>query len=89
MCLAVPAKIIAREGTEEAWVTLGATTLRINLSITPEARIGDWVLVHAGFAIQQLDLAAVREIWEALGELDHAIAEVEMGPSAARRECVP
>ncbi len=44
--------------------------------MTPDAQAGDWVLVHAGFAIEQLDQQAVRDIWDALGELDAARADL-------------
>lgn len=69
MCLATPAKIQEREG-DDAWVTLGDASIRVNLCLTPEAGVGDWVLVHAGFAIQQLEEADAREIWSVLDSLD-------------------
>ncbi len=50
MCLAVPCKIIGIEG-EEALVAMSGVTLRISIMLTPEARPGDYVLVHAGFSI--------------------------------------
>jgi hydrogenase assembly chaperone HypC/HupF len=61
MCLATPARIEQRTG-DDAWVSLGATRVRVNLAMTPEAGVGDWVLVHAGFAIEQLDETSVRLI---------------------------
>lgn len=71
MCLAVPARIDERTG-DEAWVTLGDAKVLVNLCITPEAVVGDWVLVHAGFAIQQLDEEAAREVWSVLHDLEQA-----------------
>ena len=68
MCLAVPARVAAKNG-DDAWVSLGDTRVRVNLSLTPEAGIGDWVLVHAGFAIQQLDEQTAMETWSMLREL--------------------
>ncbi len=62
MCLAVPAKIDEKTG-DEAWATLGDTRVRVNLCMTPEAGPGDWVLVHAGFAIQQVDEQTAFETW--------------------------
>ena len=65
MCLAVPAKIIQREG-DEAVVDLQGNTLRISTTLTPEVTLGDWVLIHAGFSITRLDEAEARETWDYL-----------------------
>lgn len=65
MCLAVPAKVIERAG-DEAVVDLQGSSLRISTVLTPEVACGDWVLVHAGFAITQLDEADARETWDYL-----------------------
>jgi hydrogenase expression/formation protein HypC len=54
MCLAIPMKIIQKEG-ERAMVEAGGLQYEVNLSLLPEAGPGDFVLVHAGFAIQRLD----------------------------------
>jgi hydrogenase expression/formation protein HypC len=71
MCLAVPVLIKSIEG-KEAEVEIGGITRRISLWLTPEARVGDYVLVHTGYAINVLDqeqaeetLALLREIAEA------------------------
>ena len=54
MCLAIPAKIISLQG-EKAQVVFGQGVLRdVNVSLV-EAKIGDYVLVHAGYAIQVLE----------------------------------
>jgi len=68
MCLALPAKIDIREG-EQAWVTLGDARMRVNLVMTPDADIGDWVLVHAGFAIQQVTEDDALETWQVIDTL--------------------
>jgi hydrogenase expression/formation protein HypC len=65
MCLAVPGQIIdARE--MEATVDLQGNRLTVSTVLVPEAGVGDWVLVHAGFAITQLDEAEARETWDYL-----------------------
>ena len=51
MCLALPAKI-DEKNEDDGWVVLGDTRMKVNLVMTPEAEVGDWGLVHAGFAIQ-------------------------------------
>ena len=53
MCLGVPAKILHIQG-QEALVDLGGVKQSIRLDLLPEARLGDYVLLHAGFAISLL-----------------------------------
>jgi hydrogenase expression/formation protein HypC len=60
MCLAVPAKVIECRG-DEAVVDLQGSTLTISRVLTPEVAAGDWVLIHAGFAITQLDEKEAKE----------------------------
>ncbi|MHC4427217.1 MAG: HypC/HybG/HupF family hydrogenase formation chaperone [Planctomycetota bacterium] len=71
MCLALPAKIIERNGLE-SWVVLGDARMRVNLVMTPEAQVGEWVLVHAGFAIQQVPESEALETWQIIESLEHA-----------------
>jgi hydrogenase expression/formation protein HypC len=68
MCLALPAKIVEKDG-EDAWVILGDARMRVNLVMTPEAEVDDWVLVHAGFAIQQLSEEDALETWQLIDAL--------------------
>jgi hydrogenase expression/formation protein HypC len=68
MCLALPAKILEKNG-DEAWVLLGDARLKINLIMTPEAAVGDWVLVHAGFAIQPITEQDAMETWQLFDEM--------------------
>jgi hydrogenase expression/formation protein HypC len=68
MCLALPAKIVDKDG-EDAWVILGDARMKVNLVMTPEAEVGDWVLVHAGFAIQQLSEEDALETWQLIDAL--------------------
>lgn len=68
MCLAVPAEIIEKSG-EDAKVDFGGGTLKnINVSLV-EAKVGDYVIVHAGFAIQVLDLKTAQETLKMLNEI--------------------
>jgi hydrogenase expression/formation protein HypC len=50
-------------------VDLHGNRIRISLALVPEAKVGDWVLLHAGFAIQKLEFDDARETFEALREL--------------------
>lgn len=54
MCLAIPALIKAIDG-RDADVEIGGIIRRINLRLTPEAKVGDYVLLHTGFAISIID----------------------------------
>ena len=65
MCLAVPAQVVECNG-DEAVIDLQGSTLKVSKLLTPDVKRGDWVLVHAGFAITQLDEAEARETWDYL-----------------------
>lgn len=76
MCLAVPAKVIERRG-DEAVVDLHDNRITISTLLTPEATEGQWVLVHAGFAIQTLDAAEAEQTFAVLEDLQEATADPE------------
>jgi hydrogenase expression/formation protein HypC len=84
MCLAVPGKITEITKTDEgsgplAVVDMQGNRVEASLVLTPEAAVGDWVLLHAGFAIQVLDEQDARETWEylqaVLGPEEQSVAE--------------
>ena len=54
MCLAIPAQIETKDGPRGV-VVLDGNRANVILSLVPEAQVGDWVLVHAGYAITTLD----------------------------------
>lgn len=71
MCVAVPGKIVAVDESGRAGGRIGTVDFQGNraetsLILTPDAREGDWVLVHAGFAIQVLDEDDALETWKYL-----------------------
>ena len=75
MCLAVPGKILDIEEAADdpitgrvATVDFRGSQVSASLAMTPEAGVGDYVLVHAGFAIAQLDEDEARETWESIKE---------------------
>jgi hydrogenase expression/formation protein HypC len=55
MCLAIPALVVRRTEAEEAIIDAGGVEKRVSLALVPEAEVGDYVVVHAGFAISRLD----------------------------------
>ena len=68
MCLAVPVRIISIEGTN-AEVEIGGLKRRISICLTPEAKIGDYVLLHTGYAINIIDEAEAQRTLELLQEM--------------------
>ena len=68
MCLAVPARIIDRQDLM-ATVELSGVTREVSLMLLPEAQVGEFVLIHAGFAIQTVDEEEARQTMELLKEL--------------------
>jgi hydrogenase expression/formation protein HypC len=70
MCLAVPMKIVKLTGTD-AVVELGGVQRPVNLTLISDSEIktGDYVIVHAGFAIQKLDNADAEERLKLLQEM--------------------
>ena len=80
MCLAIPGKIVSIEGTDPVLrcgkVNFGGILKQINLAYVPEAKIGDYVLVHVGFAISTVDEAEARETVEYLRQMGE-LADME------------
>lgn len=68
MCLAVPVRVIERRG-ELALVEIEGVGREVSLLFVPEAREGDYVLLHAGFAIQRLDEEAAAATLRAIDRL--------------------
>jgi len=60
MCLAVPGKVISREGNV-AMIDLGGVQRRVSVMLVPDVEVGQYVLVHAGFAIQTLEAGEAAE----------------------------
>ena len=74
MCLAVPGQVLAIAGddplTRSARVAFGGIVKQIALAFAPEARVGDYVLVHAGVAIAVLDPAEAERTLACLATLE-------------------
>jgi hydrogenase expression/formation protein HypC len=68
MCLAVPARIVSID-RDEAVLDYGGVTRKANLSMLSEANIGDYVLVHVGYAISKMDEAEALETLELWDEM--------------------
>ncbi len=74
MCLGIPGKIInlLDEGplTRKGKVSFGGILKEINLAYTPEASIGDYVIVHAGFAISKIDEQEANRVFHYLEQME-------------------
>jgi hydrogenase expression/formation protein HypC len=81
MCLGVPGRVIElmrddTTGLAEGKVDFGGVIKRVNLSFVPEAELGDYVIVHVGFAISKMDEEDAQQTLEYLREL----GEIEEPP---------
>jgi len=68
MCLAIPALIKSIEG-KEAEAEIGGITRRISLWLTPEVKVGDYVLLHTGYAISIIDKEEAEETLRLIAEV--------------------
>ncbi len=68
MCLAVPVKVISIEG-DEAETEIGGVRRRASIALTPEVRVGDYVLLHTGYAIGVVDEVEAEETLKLLQEI--------------------
>ena len=84
MCLAIPGKILSIAGDDvllrTGRVSFGGIVKEVNLAYTPEAGVGDYVIVHVGFAISTLDEAEAHRVFDYLREMDE-LAELQSGSS--------
>jgi hydrogenase expression/formation protein HypC len=89
MCLGVPGKVLEireEQGTRMATVDFGGVTKSVCLAYMPDVEVGDYTIVHAGFAITKLDEAAALETLQMfadlglLDELTEADSDAEVAP---------
>ncbi|NOX38747.1 MAG: HypC/HybG/HupF family hydrogenase formation chaperone [Calditrichaeota bacterium] len=82
MCLAVPGKIESIQGDDPVFrtgkVNFGGIVKEVNLAYVPEAKVGDYVMVHVGFAISVVDEQEARQVFEYLKQIS-ALDELEEG----------
>lgn len=80
MCLGIPGKIIeiiTQEGTRMGKVDFNGVELEVCLEAVPEANLGDYVIVHAGFAISALSEAEAQETLDLLEQIESLQEESE------------
>jgi hydrogenase expression/formation protein HypC len=69
MCLGIPAKVIELDESSQGKVDYLGTKVKTNFSLLEDIKVGDWVIVHAGFAISKLDEEDARETFSLLREM--------------------
>jgi hydrogenase expression/formation protein HypC len=80
MCLALPARVIEKRADDQALVDLGGVRKEISLGLVPEAQVGDYVIVHVGFAIGMIDPEEARITLALMSELQAAELQLEAAP---------
>ena len=77
MCLAIPGKILSVTNEDELMragkVSFGGIVKEVNLAYVPEATVGDYVVVHVGFAISKLDEAEAQQVFHYLEQMDELV----------------
>ena len=74
MCLGIPGKVVEVRQQDDlpmGKVEFGGILKEVCLAYTPEAQVGDYVLVHVGFAISRMDEAEAQEMFDFLEEIDN------------------
>jgi len=84
MCLAVPGLILTIADSPDpleraARVSFGGIVKEVSLAYTPEALVGDYVIVHVGFALNTVDPREAHRVFEYLRQMDE-LAELETSP---------
>ena len=82
MCLAIPAKVIQRLENDHALVEVGGVRNQISLMLVDNVAVGDYVIVHVGFAIARLD---AEEAEKTLALFDEIARHIEENPHEVHR----
>lgn len=69
MCLAIPARIVELEG-DKAVVDAMGNRWKAKTTLLPGAKLGDLILIHAGFAISFVDEEEAKKTWQLIAEID-------------------
>lgn len=95
MCLGVPGQVLSIDedvlGMRMGKVSFAGITKRVCMAYTPEAEVGDFVVVHVGFSISRIDEAEASKVFEFLAEMDE-LGELDIpqpAEAAAPVEVVP
>jgi len=82
MCLAIPGKVESISGNEQlsrvGKVNFGGILKEVSLAYVPEVKVGDYVIVHVGFALSRLDEAEANKVFDYLKEME-GLSELKEG----------
>ena len=70
MCLALPARVVALLGADQAQIDLGGVKKSVSIALVPDAREGDYVIVHVGHAIGLVDADEAERTLALFAEMD-------------------
>ena len=80
MCLAIPGKVASISGEDPVWrtgkVDFGGVLKDVSLAYVPEVQVGDYVIVHVGFALSRVDEAEAKQVFGYLREMEE-LSELE------------
>ncbi len=88
MCLAVPSKVVSIDEARMALVDIMGVQRRCSLMLTPDAQVGDYVLVHAGYAIQRIEEQDAHETLRLLTEIPDLLGD-ELGDAGQKADVRP
>ncbi|MEW6164875.1 MAG: HypC/HybG/HupF family hydrogenase formation chaperone [Pseudomonadota bacterium] len=74
MCLAIPARVVELSGDEMAVVDLGGVRKEISLAMVEDVAVGDYVIVHVGFALNKLNPEEAEKTLALFAEMGEAVA---------------
>ena len=84
MCLAIPGKVERISGddpiTRLGRINFGGVVKEASLAYVPEVDVGDYVIVHVGFALSKVDEAEAQKVFEYLKRMDELAELKESGP---------
>ena len=87
MCLAIPGKVISISGEDplprSGKVDFGGVLKEVSLAYVPEVKVGDYVIVHVGFALSRVDEAEANQVFEYLREMEELSELQESGAGGA------
>lgn len=84
MCLAIPMRIEQLKENSMAEVSVMGTVRDVALDLTPQAQVGDYVLVHAGFAIEVVDAEYAQETLDLIQQMADMVDDPLFDQAAAR-----
>lgn len=84
MCLALPARLVEKLEGDQGVVDLGGVKKPVSLALVPEAVVGDYVIVHVGFAIGLIDPEEAARTLALFAEMDEALREPAGSTEGAR-----